>query len=37
MRNPRLAARYAKSLLDLSIEKNKLEQVYSDMQWLKTV
>ena len=37
MRNPRLAARYAKSLLDLSIEKNQLEQVYADMQWLKAV
>ena len=37
MRNPRLAARYAKSLLDLSIEKDQLEQVYADMQWLKAV
>lgn len=37
MRNPRLAARYAKSLLDLSVEKDQLEQVYADMQWLKAV
>lgn len=29
--NPRLAARYAKSILDLSIEKGQLEQVYADM------
>ena len=37
MPNPRLAARYAKSLLDLSIEKDQLEQVYADMQWLQSV
>lgn len=37
MPNPRLAARYAKSLLDLSIEKGQLEQVYADMQWLQGV
>lgn len=35
MPNPRLATRYAKSLLDLSIEKGELEQVYADMQWLE--
>jgi len=35
MPNPRLAARYAKSLIDLSIEKGQLEQVYHDMQWLQ--
>ncbi|MBL7758150.1 MAG: ATP synthase F1 subunit delta [Chitinophagaceae bacterium] len=35
MPNPRLAARYAKSLIDLSIEKGQLEQVYQDMQWLQ--
>jgi F-type H+-transporting ATPase subunit delta len=29
--NPRLAARYAKSVLDLSIEKGELENVYNDM------
>ena len=34
MPNPRLAARYAKSLLDLSLEKDQLEQVYADMQWV---
>jgi F-type H+-transporting ATPase subunit delta len=37
MPNPRLAARYAKSLLDLSIEKGQLEQVYADMLWLHSV
>ena len=33
--NPRLAARYAKSILDLSVEKGQLEAVYSDMQFLR--
>jgi len=37
MPNPRLAARYAKSLLDFSVEKGQLEQVYADMQWLQEV
>lgn len=37
MPNPRLAARYAKSLIDLSIEKGQLEQVHLDMQWLQAV
>jgi F-type H+-transporting ATPase subunit delta len=37
MPNPRLAVRYAKSLIDLSIEKGQLEKVYSDMQWLHSV
>ncbi len=37
MPNPRLASRYAKSLLDLAIEKGKLEEVYADMQWLHSV
>lgn len=37
MPNPRLAARYAKSLLDLSVEKGQLEAVYADMQWLQAV
>ncbi|MBL7761812.1 MAG: ATP synthase F1 subunit delta [Chitinophagaceae bacterium] len=37
MPNPRLATRYAKSLLDLSIEKGQLEEVYADMQWLEKV
>jgi F-type H+-transporting ATPase subunit delta len=34
MANPRLAGRYAKSLLELSIEQNQLEAVYKDMQYL---
>ncbi len=37
MPNPRLAARYAKSLLDLSIEQGQLEKVYADMLWLQGV
>jgi F-type H+-transporting ATPase subunit delta len=37
MPNPRLAARYAKSLIDLSIEKDQLEKVFADMQWLQDV
>ncbi len=35
MLNPRLAIRYAKSLLDLAIERGELERVYQDMEWLK--
>jgi F-type H+-transporting ATPase subunit delta len=35
--NPRLAGRYAKSLLDLSVEKDQLEAVYKDMQFLQAV
>lgn len=31
MQNPRLAARYAKSLLDLAVEKNSLDAVLEDM------
>jgi len=31
MPNPRLAGRYAKSLIDLAIEKGQLEAVYKDM------
>jgi F-type H+-transporting ATPase subunit delta len=34
MKNPRLAARYAKSLIDLAIEQNKLEEVYTDMRFI---
>ncbi|HUS02772.1 MAG TPA: ATP synthase F1 subunit delta [Chitinophagaceae bacterium] len=34
MQNPRLAIRYAKSLLDLAKEQNKLEVVYEDMKLL---
>lgn len=37
MLNPRLATRYAKSLLDLAIERKELEKVYSDMQYLQSV
>jgi F-type H+-transporting ATPase subunit delta len=37
MQNPRLASRYAKSILDLSIERGELEEVYADMQWLQSV
>ncbi len=37
MPNPRLAARYAKSLIDLALEKGQLEAVYADMQWLNAV
>jgi F-type H+-transporting ATPase subunit delta len=37
MPNPRLATRYAKALLDLSIEQGNLEEVFSDMQWLDAV
>jgi F-type H+-transporting ATPase subunit delta len=33
--NPRLAARYAKSILDLSIERGQLEEVYNDMLFLE--
>ncbi|HEU4471035.1 MAG TPA: ATP synthase F1 subunit delta [Flavisolibacter sp.] len=37
MQNPRVASRYAKSLLDLAVEKGQLEQVYGDMIYLQTV
>jgi len=33
--NPRLAARYAKSILDLAIEKGELEAIHGDMLLLK--
>lgn len=35
MPNPRLANRYAKSLLDLAVEKGQLEAVYADMKYLQ--
>jgi F-type H+-transporting ATPase subunit delta len=35
MPNPRLASRYAKSLLDLAVEKGLLEKVYEDMLYLQ--
>lgn len=37
MNNPRLATRYAKSILDLSIEQNVLDAVQADMQYLQQV
>ena len=37
MPNPRLAARYAKSIIGLAIETNQLEKVYTDMLWLQSV
>ncbi|HXD78849.1 MAG TPA: ATP synthase F1 subunit delta [Puia sp.] len=33
--NPRLAARYAKSILDLAIERGQLDKVYADMVYLR--
>lgn len=35
MPNPRLAGRYAKSLIDLAIEKGQLEEVHNDMLFLQ--
>lgn len=35
MSNPRVASRYAKSLLELAVEKDQLEPVYSDMLYLQ--
>jgi F-type H+-transporting ATPase subunit delta len=37
MPNPRLAARYAKSLIDLANERNQIEPVYQDMLYLQAV
>ena len=37
MQNPRLANRYAKSLLTLAIEKNQLDTVYKDIEFLQSV
>lgn len=37
MVNPRLANRYAKSLIELAIERGELEEVYKDMQFLQTI
>jgi F-type H+-transporting ATPase subunit delta len=37
MQNPRLAARYAKSLLDLAVEQNVLDATLQDMQTLDQV
>jgi len=35
MSNYQVASRYAKSLIDLSIEQNKLEDIYADMQYVQ--
>ena len=37
MSNVRLATRYAKSLLDLSKERNEVENAFADMKWLQFV
>lgn len=37
MPNPRLANRYAKSLVDLATERGQLEAVYADMKYLQAV
>ncbi len=37
MPNPRLAGRYAKSLIDLATEKDQLQVVYQDMLYLQAV
>jgi F-type H+-transporting ATPase subunit delta len=37
MQNPRLASRYAKSILDLAVEQNQLDTTLADMQLLNAV
>ena len=37
MNNPRLAIRYAKSLIDLALEKDQLDEVYADMKFLQSI
>lgn len=37
MNNPRLATRYAKSIIDLSIERNELDAVYNDMKFIARI
>ena len=37
MQNPRLATRYAKSLIGLAMEKSQLENVFADMNWLQAI
>lgn len=37
MSNTRLATRYAKSLIDLAIERNELDKAYADMKWLQSL
>ena len=37
MNNPRLATRYAKSLVDIATEQNQLNAVQADMQLIKSI
>jgi F-type H+-transporting ATPase subunit delta len=37
LNNPRLAIRYAKSLIDLATERNQLNEVYNDMKFLQRI
>lgn len=37
MNNPRLATRYAKSIVDLAIERKELDTVHADMKWIVTI
>lgn len=37
MNNPRLATRYAKSIVDLAIEQNQLDVVYEDMKLITAI
>ena len=37
MNNPRLAGRYAKSLLDLAVEQNQLDTIYADVKLLRAI
>ncbi len=37
MLNPRLAGRYAKSLIDIAVEKNSLEEILKDIQLIDTI
>ena len=37
MNNPRLAGRYAKSLIDLAIELNRLDVIYADMKFMQSI
>lgn len=37
MQNPRLASRYAKSLLDLAVERNNLDETLKDMRLINSI
>ncbi len=37
MQNPRLANRYAKSLIDLAVERGELDALYADIKYLQAV